>query len=67
MLISVAGHDSTQIVPFRLRRSVGELTASADFPLRQTSLGLTPFSVMMGALRVEDEMRVNLSLVATGP
>jgi hypothetical protein len=67
VLISVAGHDSTQIVPFRLRRSVGELTASADFPLRQTSLGLTPFSVMMGALRVEDEMRVNLSLVATGP
>jgi hypothetical protein len=63
--VSIAGHDSTLVVPFRLRRSAGELTASADFPLRQTSLGLTPYSVMMGALRVEDEIQVKLSLVAT--
>jgi hypothetical protein len=64
--VSIAGHDSTQVVPFRLRRAAGELTASADFPLRQTDLGLTPFSVMMGALRVEDQIQVTLTLVATG-
>jgi len=63
--VRVAGHDSTQVVPFRLRRSPGGLTASAEFPLRQTDLGLTPFSVMMGALRVEDQMQVTLSLVAS--
>lgn len=65
VLVRVAGHDSTQVVPFRLLRSAGVLTASADFPLRQTDLGLTPFSVMMGALRVEDEIHVNVSLVAS--
>jgi hypothetical protein len=63
--VSVAGHDSTQVVPLQLRRSPGGLTARAEFPLRQTDLGLTPFSVMMGALRVEDQMQVTLSLVAS--
>jgi hypothetical protein len=63
--VRLAGHDSTEVVTFRLRRSPGGLTASAEFPLRQTDLGLTPFSVMMGALRVEDQMLVTLSLVAS--
>jgi hypothetical protein len=63
--VRLAGHDSTQVVPFRLRRSADGLTASAEFPLRQTDLGLTPFSVMMGALRVEDQMQAALSLVAS--
>jgi len=65
--LSIAGHDSTQVVPFRLRRAAGEVAASAEFPLRQTDLGLTPYSVMMGALRVADQMQVSLELVANAP
>jgi len=62
--IAIAGHISTQKISFDVTRSADVLTATAEFPLRQTSLGLTPFSVMMGALRVEDEIRVKLTLVA---
>jgi len=66
VIVSIAGHDSTQVVPLHLRRAAGEVAASAEFPLRQTDLGLTPFSVMMGALRVEDQMQISLELVASG-
>jgi hypothetical protein len=62
--IAIAGHVSTRTISFDLSRSGDLLTATAEFPLRQSALGLTPFSVMMGALRVEDEIRVKLTLVA---
>jgi hypothetical protein len=62
--IAIAGHLSTQRIFFDATRSADLLTATAEFPLRQSALGLTPFSVMLGALRVEDEIRVKLRLVA---
>jgi polyisoprenoid-binding protein YceI len=62
--ITAVGHESTQVVPFNLVRTATQLTARADFNLAQSSLGLTPISVMMGALRVQDEMRVKIELVA---
>jgi hypothetical protein len=46
-------------------RTATQLTARADFGLAQSSLGLTPISVMMGALRVQDEIRVKIELVAS--
>ncbi|MGP0082366.1 MAG: YceI family protein [Steroidobacteraceae bacterium] len=63
--ISAAGHESTQVLPFTLVRTATQLTARADFGLAQSSLGLTPISVMMGALRVQDEIRVKIELVAS--
>ena len=41
-----------------------ELTVTGELPLRQSELGLTPFSALMGALAVEDEMRVRFRIVA---
>jgi hypothetical protein len=32
--------------------------------VRQTDLGLKPFSAMLGALQVQDEMRVRFRIVA---
>jgi hypothetical protein len=32
--------------------------------LRQTALGLTPYSLMLGALQVQDAMTVKFSIVA---
>jgi len=40
------------------------LTATAAFELRQTALGLTPFSLLLGALAVRDAMQVKLNVVA---
>ena len=38
--------------------------ASGEFPLRQTDLGLTPFSALLGALQVVDEMKIRFRIVA---
>ena len=64
LAVAVAGHESRQTVELNIARDADRLTLSADFSLRQTALGLAPFSVMMGALQVKDEMRVHVHLVA---
>jgi len=40
------------------------LTARGELPLRQSALGLKPFSIAMGALVVLDDMRVKFTIVA---
>jgi hypothetical protein len=62
--VSVAGHESTVSVPFVLKKEVYGLSASASFELRQTALGMTPFSLMLGALAVRDAMLVKLKVIA---
>lgn len=64
LAISVAGHESTMVVPFAVEIAAGRLSAVATFDLRQSTIGLTPFSVMLGALQVQDEMRLKLKIVA---
>ena len=64
--ISVAGHESRVDVPFTLRRDSDHLSAAGSLELRQTALGLTPFSLMLGALQVQDAMTVKFNIVA-GP
>jgi polyisoprenoid-binding protein YceI len=62
--VTVAGHESQLEVPFDLESSAGGLRASGNFSVRQSALGLTPYSVMLGALRVQDEIRIKFKLVA---
>jgi polyisoprenoid-binding protein YceI len=62
--INVRGVDYSVPVPLRLLRSQDELTVTGEFALQQSQLGLTPFSVLLGALRVSDEMRLRFKLVA---
>ena len=45
-------------------RAAGTLIVSGDTSVRQTDLGLKPFSAMLGALQVQDEMRVRFRIVA---
>jgi hypothetical protein len=40
------------------------LRASGELSLRQSALGLKPFSVMLGALQVLDEIKVRAQIVA---
>lgn len=65
MTLRIAGHESTLVVPFAVATSKAQISASGSAQLRQTALGLTPFSVMMGALQVQDELTVKFTLVAT--
>jgi len=62
--VTVRGQTHTVSVPVTYSLSNDELTASGDLPLKQTDLGLTPFTAMLGALAVQDEMRVRFQFVA---
>ena len=49
-------------VAWRLERDI--LSANADFEIRQSDLGITPLSVLGGALQVDDVVPVQLRIVA---
>ena len=51
-------------VPVVVRHEAGTVVATGEFQLRQTDLGLKPFSVAMGTLVVLDDMKVRFSLTA---
>ncbi len=60
----VRGVDSSFELPVTLETDGAALVASGEVELRQSQLGLTPFSVMMGALQVQDAMQLQFRLVA---
>jgi hypothetical protein len=62
--VSIRGQTRTVTVPIRYELQGSEVRAQGQFALKQTDLGLTPFSLLGGALRVEDEMTVKFSVVA---
>jgi polyisoprenoid-binding protein YceI len=61
---TVRGQQRALTVPVSYRLAAGTLEVSAEFALRQSDLGLTPFTALLGALAVQDEMRVRLELLA---
>jgi hypothetical protein len=62
--IVVRDHTARITVPVVLQRTAEELIASGEFDLTHAELGLTPYSVALGALRVADRMQVRYRLVA---
>jgi len=63
--VAIKDQVHTVRVPLQVRREAGALTASGEFPLKQSALGLKPFTAAMGALAVVDEMKVRFQIVAT--
>jgi YceI-like domain len=61
---TVRGQVRTFAVPVHYQLADGALQATGEFPLRQSELGLTPFSALLGALQVQDEMQVSFHLLA---
>jgi hypothetical protein len=62
--ISVAGHESKVGVPLTLSVDSRRLSATGTLELRQSVLGLTPYSLMLGALQVQDAMTIKFDIVA---
>lgn len=54
----------TLSVPVSYQVAGDTLTVTGESELRQSELGLTPFTALMGALAVQDEMRVRFRIVA---
>ncbi|MEP6884139.1 MAG: YceI family protein [Gammaproteobacteria bacterium] len=64
VVFNIAGHESKIDVPYALRVDTGHLVATGTVEMRQTALGLTPFSLMLGALQVQDAMTIKFKIVA---
>jgi hypothetical protein len=62
--ISVAGHESKLEVPFTLQTDSSRLSATGSMEVRQSTIGLTPYSLMLGALQVQDMMTIKFKFVA---
>ena len=62
--IDVAGHHSSRVVPLSWHSEQQGLSASGSMQITQTSLGLTPYSLMMGALQVRDTLQIKFRFVA---
>jgi hypothetical protein len=61
---NVAGRESKVDVPLTLHVDSGRLSATGSLELRQSVLGLTPFSLMLGALQAQDAMTIKFEIVA---
>ncbi|HTV50164.1 MAG TPA: hypothetical protein VME21_03190 [Steroidobacteraceae bacterium] len=62
--VRLRGLTRTLTFPIRYRLTAQRLEADGELDVRQSELGLTPFSILLGALRVRDEMSVRLHVVA---
>lgn len=61
---TVAGNTRDIQVPFAIEQTGNQITISGSTRIKQSDLGLTPFSILMGAISVQDEMDVEFHLVA---
>ncbi|MEM1436883.1 MAG: hypothetical protein AAGG11_22745, partial [Pseudomonadota bacterium] len=65
VILSVAGHETTHQIPVQIEQREGDaLAVTADFELTHAAIGLTPFSVLGGAIAVADPIRVRLEFAA---
>jgi polyisoprenoid-binding protein YceI len=64
VLVTVKDRTSPVVIPVHYEHEADEIVVSGEFPLKQSDLGLTPFSALLGALVVVDEMKVRFRIVA---
>jgi hypothetical protein len=62
--VGMRGAEHVVTVPFTLTIEAGRLSAHANFKLTHADLGLVPFAVALGALRVRDDLEIDLRLEA---
>ena len=64
--VAVSLHGATRdfVVPVRIVRSADEFAATGALTLRQSDFGITPLSVLGGALQVQDAVDVRFSIRA---
>jgi hypothetical protein len=64
VVVSIAGHESTVDAPLAALWDSHQLSVSGSLELRQSALGLTPYSLMLGALQVQDAVTIKFKIVA---
>jgi len=63
--VELLGRKVPLIVPTKLEMHGDDLTASGEFDLTHSALGMMPFTVMLGALQVADNMKFVYRIHAT--
>jgi polyisoprenoid-binding protein YceI len=63
LTIAVAGHESAVSVPLMLQGDSQYMLATGSLELRQSALGVTPYSLLHGALQVQDAMRLKFKIL----
>ncbi len=64
--LEIHGTSRPQSVDLKADATDGALALSARVPVRQTDFGVKPFSLMMGALKVADEVTITFSAKRAG-
>jgi polyisoprenoid-binding protein YceI len=62
--VTVRGRTSKLRFPAAVIEQPGSLTVIAAFPVLQSDLGIAPFSILGGAIRVRDAIDIRVRLVA---
>ena len=62
--VTVRDHTSSVVVPVHYEQQRDQIVVSGELPLKQSALGLTPFSALLGALQVVDELKIRFRVVA---
>lgn len=62
--ITLHGVTRTLAIPVELREAAGVIHVKGTVNLKQSDFGLTPFSVMAGAMSVQDQMELRFDLTA---
>ena len=62
--VTLCGQAHTLSVSLLYSLQADQLEVSGTTPVRQSELGLAPFSALLGALQVQDELRVSFHFVA---
>jgi hypothetical protein len=63
LTIGIAGREAGVSAPCSLQGDAHALTAVGSLPLRQTAIGLTPYSLLHGALQVDDGLQLKFRIV----
>lgn len=64
VVIAARGGFYRQSIPVLIGSKDDALTARGKFYLRQSEIGITPFSILMGAIAVRDELEIEYFLAA---
>jgi hypothetical protein len=64
LTVTLRDRDWPLAVPVNWQRDGATLQASGEFSFRQSAVGLQPYSALLGALRVGDEIRARFELTA---
>lgn len=64
LAVNVRGRESVLAVPVKWRRDGDALVIEGEFDFKQSELGIAPYSLMFGALRVADVVHARFALRA---